>query len=123
VLRKVGVLGDDLGEQYNCPVAYYDDWKTVRYESADERYRICPRKLADACEYEEENIDNALRAFAEVGEGRTWSTERVRTLRQEVINISDEIIRNLPFKRDTSIGKIGGRSDSGEEDDEDGHYG
>ena len=118
MLRKIGVMGDDLGEEYACPVAYYEDWKAMLKGGTDERNRICPRKLADQCEYDTGKIDDALKTFAEIGEGRTWSRRSIDTLRQEVIDISIEVVRNLPFKRDMSIGKVGGQGESGEDDDD-----
>ena len=100
ILRKVGVMGDDLGEEYNCPVAYHSDWNAVKNEAWGERFRLCPRKVAERAYHDMDEVAEILRVYHTDGEGRNMPTEWRDALRSEIRAICEDSIRNMPFKRE-----------------------
>jgi len=100
VLRKRGIRGDDLGEVYDCPFATHEDWNEVKNRSSDERFEICPTKVAEKSGYDMEAADVILSKHREVGEGRNRAPEVILSIRDEVERLCNEFVRNLPFKRE-----------------------
>ena len=71
VLQKISVIGDDLGEEYNCPYAFHTDWHAMRLETAwGERFRICPIKIAEKSGHDIEVAMKVIDLYSTEGEGR-----------------------------------------------------
>ena len=66
------------------------------------KHRPCPRKFAEAHNFDPDSSKNALKLCYSQGSGWHMYPKQFDILEKAVLDICIETIRNLPFKRDVS---------------------
>ena len=101
--RMLEQITDENGKtklEYCCPISYNTNWETSRdIPKKTEKYRACPRKFAENCGFNKEEVDKAFILYVRGGNGRYEGYKNNSLFKKEIDDICDEVRNSWTFKR------------------------